>query len=162
MSIWSKLFGKKEQPRRPASSKAATSEADTTRVHPLSMTHIIMIVDKSESLRYLPDLAQEVRRVWAAANPDMANVLAHSTFGVPTYYIEAERHLPGTREINTDHLMGSHLNALQVPQEHSVFVQLLTIQVADRQQDITLETIFRTEKEARCIISEKPLLPHVG
>jgi hypothetical protein len=161
MSIWSKLFGKEERPRRPASSKAATSEADATRVHPLSMTHIIMIVDKSESLQHLPDLAQEVRRVWAAANPDMANVLAHSTFAVPTYYIEAERYRSGTREINRDHLMGSHLNALQVPQEHSVFVQLLTIQIEDRQQDVTLETVFRTE-EARCIISLQPLLPHVG
>jgi len=125
------------------------------------MTHIIMIVDKSESLQHLPDLAQEVRRVWAGANPDMANVLAHSTFGVPTYYIEAARYRPGTRDIDPGHLMGAHLNELQVPDEHSVFVQLLTIEVGGKHQDITLETVYRTE-EARCIVSEKPLLPHVG
>lgn len=158
MSVWSRLF-KRTGGRQPATSRAATSEADATRVHPLSMTHIIMIADKSESLRHLPDLANEVLRVWATANQDMASVLAGS--GIPTYYIEADRYRPGTLEINRDHVLGPHLNALQVPSNHSVFVQFVTIEVDGRRQEVTLETVYRTE-EARCIVSLQPLRPYVG
>lgn len=161
MSIWSRLFSSKVGRHKLPTSKAATSEADAARVHPLSMTHIIMIADKSESLQHLPDLPQEVLRVWSKANPDMADVLTHSTFGVPTYYIEANRYRPGTHELNPDHILGPHLNMLQVPSQHSVFVQFLTIQVAGRQHEITLETVFRTEK-ARCVISKTQLRPYVS
>ena len=157
------LHGKytiKSTPQHLIKSITPSSEEDATSVHPKSMTHIIMIVDKSESLQHLPDLAHEVRQIWAKANPLMADVLARSTFGVPTYYIEANRYYPGTREVDSKHLLGSHLKELQVPSEHSVFVQLLTIEIDGKGQDITLETVYRTES-ARCIVSEKPLMPHV-
>jgi hypothetical protein len=163
MSIWKKLFGgTSDSPSAPMSSNP-TSTKDALRVDPRSITHIILLVDHSEPIKDVPDIAQFIHQVYVHTNPAMAQVHAACKIGIPTYYVETARNDPATGKFDPDakHVVGPHLDQLFVPREHSLFVRFLTLPINGRKQEATLEIVYRTTKRA-VVISTTQMQPYVA
>ena len=157
MSFWKKIFGG-EQKGSTSKEGSTSAEQDMTLIDPLSLTHIIMIVDHSQTISNVSNMSDTVNTIWTQLNPIMAKYCADKNIRMPCYYVEAERIDPKTGEPDIQHLFGEHLKQLNVPSEHSVFVQFATIQVAGSHRAISMETVFRTDKRG-CVISDKPMVP---
>lgn len=158
MSFWKKIFGGEQKASTSSKEDTSSSEQDMTLIDPRSLTHAIMIVDHSQAISNVRNMSDTVNTIWTQLNPVMAKYCADKNIRIPCYYVEAQRIDPKTGEVDIQHLFGAHLQQMNIPSEHSVFVQFATIQVAGSHRAISMETVFRTDKQ-RCVISEKPMVP---
>lgn len=146
VKLFGKLFGNRKSPID-----------HHGNVVPEAVSHIVLLVERGTPI---PDDRGEefAKLIYEHANPAMWKAIHKvNPSGVPCYCVETDR-TDENGNINQDHILGSHLVDLKIPEESSVFVQLLTLHTAPVETMITLETIVETQ-ESICVVSEKSPRP---